>query len=58
LNAKLAQAEQTIAGTKTAAMANVRSIAVDTASAIVERLTGTAPAAGAVEGAVANALKR
>jgi F-type H+-transporting ATPase subunit b len=58
LNAKLAQAEQTIAGTKTAAMANVRSIAVDIASAIVERLTGAAPAASAVEGAVADALKR
>ncbi|MBN8965583.1 MAG: F0F1 ATP synthase subunit B' [Rhizobiales bacterium] len=58
LNAKLAKAEQTIAATKTAAMGNVRSIAVDTASAIVERLTGTAPAAGAVESAVANALKQ
>jgi F-type H+-transporting ATPase subunit b len=58
LNAKLAKAEKTIAATKTAAMSNVRSIAVDTASAIVERLTGTAPAAGAVESAVANALKQ
>jgi F-type H+-transporting ATPase subunit b len=58
LNAKLAKAEKTIAATKTAAMSNVRSIAVDTASAIVERLTGTAPAAGAVESAVTNALKQ
>src|SRR3954465_171139 len=36
LNARLAEAEKTIAATKTAAMANVRGIAVDTASAIVE----------------------
>ena len=35
LNAKLAEAEKTIAATKTAAMANVHGIAVDTAAAIV-----------------------
>ena len=58
LNAKLAEAEKTIAATKTAAMANVRGIAVDTAAAIVERLIGTAPPASAVEAAVADALKR
>jgi F-type H+-transporting ATPase subunit b len=57
LNTKLAKAEETIASTKAAAMANVRGIAVDTASAIVERLTGTAPAGNAVEAAVAAALK-
>jgi F-type H+-transporting ATPase subunit b len=58
LNAKLAAAEKTIASTKTAAMSNVRGIAVDTAAAIVERLTGAAPAGSAVEAAVADALKR
>jgi F-type H+-transporting ATPase subunit b len=58
LNAKLAEAEKTIATTKTAAMANVRGIAVDTAAAIVERLIGTAPAGPVVEAAVADSLKR
>ena len=58
LNAKLAKAEETIAATKTAAMANVQGIAIDTASAIVERLIGTAPAGSAVQAAVAGALKR
>ena len=58
LNAKLAEAEKTIAATKTAAMSNVRGIAVDTAAAIVERLIGTAPSGSAVEAAVADALKR
>ena len=58
LNSKLADAEKTIAATKTAAMANVRGIAVDTASAIVQRLIGTAPSGSAVEAAVADALKR
>ena len=58
LNVKLAEADQTIAATKTAAMANVRGIAVDTAAAIVERLIGAAPAGGAVESAVADVLKR
>ena len=58
LNIKLVDAEKTIAATKSAAMANVRGIAVDTASAIVQRLTGAAPAGPAVEAAVADALKR
>jgi F-type H+-transporting ATPase subunit b len=58
LNSKLAEAEKTIAATKTAAMANVRRIAVDTASAIVQRLIGTAPSSSAVEAAVADALKQ
>ncbi|MCX7312517.1 MAG: F0F1 ATP synthase subunit B' [Alphaproteobacteria bacterium] len=58
LNAKLAEAEKTIATTKTSAMSNVQGIAVDTASAIVQRLLGTAPASSAVEAAVADALKR
>ena len=58
LNLKLAEAEKTVAATKTAAMANVRGIAVDTASAIVQRLIGTAPSSSAVEAAVADALKQ
>ena len=58
LNARLATAEQTIAKTKSSAMANVQGIAVDTASAIVERLIGTAPSGSAVQAAVADALKR
>jgi F-type H+-transporting ATPase subunit b len=58
LNARLAKAEEIIAATKTAAMANVRGIAIDTAAAIVVRLIGTAPAGAAVEAAVTDALKR
>jgi F-type H+-transporting ATPase subunit b len=58
LNGQLAEAEKAIAATKTAAMANVRGIAVDAAGAIVERLVGTAPAAPAVAAAVDEALKR
>ncbi|MBX9847506.1 MAG: F0F1 ATP synthase subunit B' [Xanthobacteraceae bacterium] len=58
LNVRLAKAEQTIAATKTSAMANVQGIATDTASAIVERLTGAAPSGAAVQAAVAEALKR
>jgi len=58
LNVKLAQAEKSIAATKQAAMANVRSIAEDAARAIVERLIGSAPSDQAVTEAVADALKR
>jgi F-type H+-transporting ATPase subunit b len=58
LNAKLAEAEKAIAATKQSAMANVRSIAVDAAAAIVERLIGAAPAEPAVAAAVDDALKR
>jgi F-type H+-transporting ATPase subunit b len=57
LNAKLAEAERSIAATKTAAMANVRAIATDAAAAIVERLIGTAPTDAAVKSAVDAALK-
>ena len=57
LNAKLAEAEKTIAATKTAAMANVRGIAADATKAIVERLIGKAPADSAVDAAVTAALK-
>jgi F-type H+-transporting ATPase subunit b len=58
LNAQLADAEKSIAATKTAAMSNVRGIAVDAASAIVERLIGTVPPAPAVAAAVDETLKR
>jgi F-type H+-transporting ATPase subunit b len=58
LNVKLAEAEKSIAATKTAAMANVRGIAVETAAAIVERLIGTNPGAKVAEDAVADVLKR
>jgi F-type H+-transporting ATPase subunit b len=58
LNAKLAKAEETIAATKSSAMANVQGIAIDTATSIVERLIGTAPSGSAVQAAVADALKR
>jgi F-type H+-transporting ATPase subunit b len=58
LNAKLADAEKTIAATKQAAMANVRGIATEAAAAIVKRLIGTTPSDKAVAEAVANALKR
>ena len=55
VNARIAEAETAIGKTRDAAMANVATIAADTASAIVERLTGKAPtgaeAAAAVKGA-------
>jgi len=57
LNRKLAESEKTIAATKQAAMANVRGIAEETASAIVERLIGAAPGQQAVANAVADVLK-
>ena len=58
LQIKLAAAEKTIAGTKQTAMANVHGIATDTAKAIVERLTGKAPADNAIDAAVTEVLKR
>jgi F-type H+-transporting ATPase subunit b len=57
-NVKLADAEKAIAATKQAAMANVRGIATDAAKAIVERLTGKAPADTAIDAAVTDVLKR
>src|SRR3974390_554459 len=58
LNVKLADAEKTIAATKQPGMSSVRGIAEDAARAIVERLTGTAPADKAVSDAVGDVLKR
>lgn len=57
LAGKLADAEKQIAATRTAAMGNVKSIAADAAGAIVQRLTGTTPDAGAVAKAVDASLK-
>ncbi len=57
LNCRLAEAEKTIAATKQAAMANVRTIAEDAARAIVERLIGSVPSDQAVADAVADVLK-
>ncbi len=57
LNTQLAEAEKTIAATKSAAMTNVRGIAIDAAGAIVERLIGTAPDAPAVAATVDEAIK-
>jgi F-type H+-transporting ATPase subunit b len=58
LNEQLAGAERTIAATKAAAMANVQEIAVESASAIVERLIGVEPKPAAAAQAVDRALKR
>jgi F-type H+-transporting ATPase subunit b len=57
LATKLADAEKTIAATRQTAMGNVRSIASDAASAIVQRLTGVAPDGKTVDSAVDASLK-
>lgn len=55
LHERLAAAEQSIATSRTAAMSNVRTIAADTATAIVERLIGTTPTAQDVAAALGDA---
>ena len=57
LAVKLAEAEKTIASTRETAMRNVRGIAADAASAIVQRLTGLAPDGKSVDSAVDASLK-
>jgi F-type H+-transporting ATPase subunit b len=57
LNTRLAAAETSITATKQAAMANVRGIAADATRAIVEKLTGIAPADAAVDAAITETLK-
>ena len=52
LHERLAAAERSIATTRGAAMGNVRAIAADTASAIVERLIGQVPAPNDVAAAL------
>lgn len=54
---QLAGAETTIAATRQSAMGNVRAIAADAASAIVERLTGKPALAASVDAAVDASLK-
>jgi F-type H+-transporting ATPase subunit b len=58
LNGRLAEAERTIAATKSAAMANVRGIATEAAAAIVTRLTGVTAPGSTVTAAVDAVLKR
>ena len=58
LDARIADAEKTIAERKSAAMTNVRGIATDAAAAIVQRLIGSAPPSREVESIVADVLKR
>ncbi len=57
LSVKLADAEKTIAATRTAAMSNVRGIAAEAAAAIVQRLTGVLPDGKSVKKAVDASLK-
>ena len=57
LAAKLADAEKQIAATRQSAMSNVRGIAADAASAIVQRLTGVLPDGKTVNSAVDASLK-
>jgi F-type H+-transporting ATPase subunit b len=57
LSARIADAEKVIAERKSAAMANVRGIATEAASAIVERLIGATPTSHDVDAAVAAVLK-
>lgn len=52
LNQKISSAEETIRANTAAAMSNVRDIAAEAAGAIVERLTGSAPARSEVEAAL------
>jgi len=52
LNEKLAASEEIITQQTAAAMTNVRGIAIDTAAAIVERLTGRAPDRRSIEAAL------
>ena len=57
LNVKLVDAETQIAATRTAAMGNVRGIAADAATAIVQRLVGVVPDGNTVNSAVDASLK-
>jgi F-type H+-transporting ATPase subunit b len=58
LQAKLSAAEQAIAATRTAAMANVQGIAQEAAIAIVARLTGQAPSQATAAAAVKAVIER
>lgn len=56
VNARISEAEAAIAQTRDRAMGNVSTIAAETASAIVEKLTGKAPAAAEISTAVKGAV--
>ena len=58
LASRIAEAEKTIAATRSEAIAKVHGVASEAAAAIVERLTGIAPASEEVNEAVSNVLKR
>ena len=58
LQERLAAAERSIATTRSSAMGNVRGIAADTASAIVERLIGRTPEPHEVAAALGDAGNR
>lgn len=58
LSAKLEQAEQTIAASKTQAMSNVRGLGSEVAIAIVSRLTGETPTPAEADAAVDQVLAR
>ena len=58
LHERLVIAETTISARTAEAMGSVRGIAADTATAIVERLTGRAPDRGAIEAALDRTLAR
>lgn len=53
LDAQLAAAEQRIDAARTAAMGALREVAADTATAVVTRLTGQAPAPALIDAAIA-----
>jgi F-type H+-transporting ATPase subunit b len=57
LSVKLTEAEKTIAATRQAAMSNVRGIAAEAATAIVQQLTGVLPDGKSVDSAVDASLK-
>ncbi len=57
LHARVAEAERMIAVKRSAAMANVKDIAIEAAAEIVERLTGVAPARQTSAAAVARTLE-
>src|SRR5438552_5772479 len=57
LAAKIAAAEKTIAETRASAMSNVRGIASDAATAIVQQLTGKKPDARSLKSAIDASLK-
>lgn len=54
---KLAEAETTIQAKTASAMSNVREVATDAATAIVERLTGRAPDRATIDGAYDRAAR-